>query len=77
MTPTPFPGPLSVLSGHLYSALLFLFSNSEPLHRGMKIKQNTMVGVHRWGICSTNAFWTFEQGRLANTTEFRIKPHIL
>lgn len=56
MIPTPLPGHLLMFTVYLYLALGFLFSNSKPFHRGIKIKQNAMVGVHRCGICSTDAF---------------------
>ena len=43
--PTLLPGHLLVFSVYLYLALGFLFNNNKPLHRGLKIKQYTMVGV--------------------------------
>ena len=45
MIPTALPGHLLVFSVYLYFALGFLFKNNKPLHRGLKIKQYTVVGV--------------------------------
>lgn len=70
--PTPLLGHLLVFSVYLYLALGFLFNNNKPLHRGIKIKQYTMVGVHRCGVCLMLFLWILEQGRLSNTTEFRV-----